>query len=83
VQQLQWKSNKYYISSVCVCVCVCVYVCVCVAFGIQHKMRMRHIVICGLRHSTIFLHIISQTAGFSKKVTQHKMSSLNSSTNFV
>jgi hypothetical protein len=58
-------------------------VCVCVALGTQHAMRMRHIVICGLRHSTIFLHIISQTAGFSKKITEHKMSSLNSSTSFV
>ena len=25
-----WKSNKYYILSVCVCLCVCVCVCVCV-----------------------------------------------------
>ena len=29
-----------------VCVCVCVCVCVLVALGIQHAMRMRHIVIC-------------------------------------
>ena len=27
---------------------VCVCVCVCVALVIQHAMRMRHIVICGL-----------------------------------
>jgi len=34
-------------------------VCVFVALGIQHAMRMRHIVICGLSESTIFSHIIS------------------------
>jgi hypothetical protein len=37
-----------------------------IALGIQHAMRMRHVVICGLPRSTTFFRIIS-TARFSKK----------------
>ena len=48
--------------------------CVFVTLGIQHAMRMCHIVIYGLPRSTIFFNIISQTAGFSKqKVVENKM----------
>ena len=36
-----------------------------VALGIQKARRMCHIVICGLPHSKIFFHIISQMARFS------------------
>jgi len=33
-----------------------------VALGIQHAMRMRHIVIFGLSGSTVLFHLISYTA---------------------
>ena len=42
------KQWVLHIVSVCVCVCVCLYL------SIQHAMRMRRIVICGLPRSTIF-----------------------------
>jgi len=35
-----------------------------VALGIQHAMRISQIVICSLFSSTIFFHVISQTAQF-------------------
>jgi len=33
--------------------------CVFVALGMQHPMRLRHIVICALPRSTKFFHIVS------------------------
>jgi len=45
---LQWKSGNLHILSACV-----------LALVIQHAMRMRNIVICGLFGSTIFFLIIS------------------------
>ena len=39
-----------------------------VTLGIQHAIRMSHIVIRGLPRSTIFFHMISLKARFSKKI---------------
>jgi hypothetical protein len=52
-----------------------------VALGIQHEMRMRHIIIRGL-HRTF--HIIWQIHDFrEEKITEHKMRVLIFSTTFV
>jgi len=69
---LQWESNEYYKP------CVCVFVALC----IQHAMC--HTVICGLTYSTILLpyYLINRTI-FEKKVTEHKMCVLISSTTLV
>ena len=41
--------------------------CVSVALGIQHVILICHIDICGVCGSTLFFHIISQTAPFQEK----------------
>ena len=43
------ENNEYYTTRLCVFV----------ALGIKHKMRMRHILICGLPRSTKCFHLIS------------------------
>ena len=53
------------------------WVCVFVALGIQHAMRVRHIVTFGPSRSTNYFHIISPTALISKKrkrkrIIEHK-----------
>jgi len=57
--------------------------CVFVALDIHHAMRMHHVVFFGLPCFTIFFHINSQTARFSRNVTENKIHVLIFSTNFV
>jgi len=54
--------------------------CVSVAFVIQHSMRVHHVVICGLPHSTILSH---KWDNLKIKFIEHKMRVLISSTTFV
>jgi hypothetical protein len=54
-----------------------------VAVGIQHAMRMRYIVLCGLPGSTYFSTLFHKRHDFRKQVIEHKLCVLMLSTTFV
>jgi len=70
---LQWKAVSSTYSG-----------CIFVALGIEHLMRLRHIVICGLHGSTIFFpHYLINGTIFEKEMLFNVKSVFIFSTNFV
>jgi extradiol dioxygenase family protein len=66
-----------------VCVCERERECVCVVIQHAKARAPYYAVIFDLLGSTIFFHILSQTARFSKTVTEHKMCVRIFSTTFI
>ena len=67
-QLLQWKSNKYDVFLV--------------HASIHHAKLMYRIAICGVTECNIFFQIMSYTAWFLKKVTEHRICVFILSKNF-
>jgi hypothetical protein len=64
---------RVYVTTVAVENSITYYKCVFVALGIQHAMRIHHVVTFGVPGSTIFFHIILYKVRFSKKAIEFKM----------
>ena len=94
--QVDWCLNK--IGNICINItprrfCATVFVvekrcvvnskCLSVVLVIQHALRMRYVVICGLSGSAVFFHFILKTSRYSKLFAEHKMCVLIFSTTFV
>ena len=67
---VQWNCEERSCNCLCCAQAINITFCqyVFVALGIRHAMRMSHVMNCSLACSTIFTHIISQTARLKKVI---------------